>query len=252
MDQFVRAGVSEAEAFQRAVAQLGPPATVAAEFRKLSAFRWWPVRIVIAVWMAAILSLVCNFHPPDGRMDFAIEITVLCFATSIGMGSGILHGVLGACFVMQRCYSDFSPRCLHALFGVSRSFAWVGAGFTVFGMAWGEFWAHSPWTHHAGFNPGVEGWSVVVWLVAFLAAHRSRSISARGLLVASLLGCNLILLVWFRPWLGPGLAGGGGLQSSADPMHVLWMFMAAPLWLLNLLLFLVGLAPAGWLRLHKA
>jgi hypothetical protein len=92
----------------------------------------------------------------------------------------------------------------------------------------------------------------VVWLVGFLAAHYWRSVSARGLFLASLLGSDIILWSLFDPYLHLGLFGGSGLHSSENPMQLLWMFVGAPLCILNALLFLVGLAPAGWLRLRKA
>jgi hypothetical protein len=245
VEQLMRSGVSEAEAFQCAVTQLGSPAVMAREFRKLSAFNWSPVRVIGAVWVVAILTQVCNFHPPLGRTEWGIVMTVVCMSATIGYGTAILHGLFGACFVMQRCLSDSSPRRLQALCRVSRSFAWVAAGLTVvFGAALGEIW--SQWVRHEGFWLQVQAWSVVVWLVSFLAAHYWRAVSARGLFMASLLGSNIILWSLFGPYLDLGL------HSSENPMQLLWMFVGAPLWILNALLFLVGLAPAGWLRLRKA
>src|SRR5882672_2507801 len=56
-DQLVRSGMTEREAFQHAVAQLGGAPAIGAEFQKLEQCRWLPVRVIIAVGVTAALAL---------------------------------------------------------------------------------------------------------------------------------------------------------------------------------------------------
>jgi hypothetical protein len=88
---------------------------------------------------------------------------------------------------------------------------------------------------------------VVVWLACFLAAHRSRRFTARTLFLASLVGGNIVLLAWF----GPHLVMWGQLHSYGMNIHNTLLVVVMPM-TIYLVFFLVGLAPAGWLRLRKA
>src|SRR5262245_16820388 len=58
VDQFVRSGLTESEAFERAVQQLGRTSTIAAEFKKLDQPTWLPIKIVIGAGIAAALVFV--------------------------------------------------------------------------------------------------------------------------------------------------------------------------------------------------
>src|SRR5436190_23956792 len=57
VDQLVRSGMSEPEAFQRAVAQLGSASTIASEFQKLNQSTWLPIKVAIGVGLAVALAL---------------------------------------------------------------------------------------------------------------------------------------------------------------------------------------------------
>ena len=83
----------------------------------------------------------------------------------------------------------------------------------------------------------------MVWLLCFLCAHHFRRVAPRGLLPFSILGVSVVVMGWFWPNLLPRLHEYGRLNH-------LWLLPAMVV--ANLLVFLVGLAPAGWLRLHKA
>jgi hypothetical protein len=78
----------------------------------------------------------------------------------------------------------------------------------------------------------------------FLAAHALRWVTPRGLLLASLAGSNVVALGWFGGVLPQRLHNDGGAGSVG-----ILLFLAV---VGNLLVLLLGLAPAGWLRRRKA
>jgi hypothetical protein len=79
----------------------------------------------------------------------------------------------------------------------------------------------------------------------FLAAHSLRWVTPRGLLLASLAGSNVVAL-----GCGAGLSQGLHNYGYGNAGHAgILLFLAVAG---NLLVLLLGLAPAGWLRWHKA
>jgi len=247
VEELVRSGVPETEAFERAVQRLGSPAAVTSEFQKLNAFTWLPATAVTAAGIAAALLLAgylfSLFQTP--ARDILLAAHVL--AITLGYGATLLLGVLGVCFVCQRCATDFSPRRVRSLSRVTSTYGQIAALLTALGMVLGMVWSHQHWGRYWGWDSREVGaLSVVVWLLCFLCAHRSRRITARGALIASLLGSNLVLLAWF----GPLFPWREGLHSYGMPIQATPLMLAALA--MNLLFFLVGLAPAGWLRLRKA
>jgi hypothetical protein len=245
IEQLVRSGVPEADACQRAAADLGDPCAIASEFRKLGTTSWLPVRIVAglgagAALVAAILLIARPFTGPGAGLLISVHV----FTVTLGYGAALLLGVLGACFVLQRARADFAPARVAALSRVTSRFAIVAAVCTALGILTGMLWTHREWNRWWAWDaPEIGGFCVLLWMIAFLVAHRFRRITPRALLVASTLGSNVVLLAWFARILSPTLHP-AGLPPAAS------LVLAALL--LNLLLALLGLAPAGCLRPRKA
>ena len=83
-------------------------------------------------------------------------------------------------------------------------------------------------------------------LADLLLACRSLATDGRArLLVSSLLGSNIVILAWFPPFVSPT-----ALHSYGLPGGMITFLVAA--FAANLAFFLIGLAPAGWLRLRRA
>jgi hypothetical protein len=101
-------------------------------------------------------------------------------------------------------------------------------------IEWGRYWE---WDAKE-----IGGLSVVIWQVCFLFAHRFAG-GPRRVLVMSVLGNIVVSLAWF------GANQLTGLHSPGTSNHSLFLLAAV---VSNLALFLVGLAPAGWLRTGKA
>jgi hypothetical protein len=248
IEQLVRSGMNEAEAFQRAVTQLGPPEEVASEFRKLSAFTWLPVRVMTAIAGAGVLILPAWLFSAFRHRHWDLLLAAHVFAVALGYSLGLLLGVLGICFVAQRCHTEFPPRRSEALGRGASLFAAAACGLSALGTILGMFWSHREWGRFWGWDVHEIGaLSVVVWLACILIAHQSRRFSVRALFLASLIGGNIVLLAWF----GPHLMMWGQLHSYKMNIHNTVLVVIMPT-TINLVFFLVGLAPAGWLRLRKA
>ena len=248
VEQLTRSGMSEAQAFERAVTQLGPPSKVAAEFRKLNAFAWLPFRIVTVIAGAGVLLLPALLFTAFRHRHWELLLGAHVFSVTLGYSLGLLLGVLGICFVAQRCHAEFSPRRSEALGRGAFLFAAVACGFTALGTILGMFWSHREWGRFWGWDvQEIGALSVIVWLACVLIAQQSRRFTVRALFLASVLGSNVVLLAWF----GPHLMNWGRLHSYGMNIHNTVLVVVTPA-TINLVFFLIGLAPAGWLRWRRA
>lgn len=243
IDQLVRSGMTETEAFRSAVAQLGSPPTIAAEFKKLSQSTWWPVKVAIgmvfAVTIALAAFLAMHFDDRSSRLLLVSHV----FTVTLGYVTTFLIGALGICFVCQRCFSEFSPPHLQSLRRASFLFTSFAAGMTAAGIVLAAFWAKAEWGRYWDWDPKeTGGLCVLLWLVVLMAAHGWRRTTARGVAVLSIVGNVIVSLAWF----GANLVG--GLHGYGTPTY--WLL--AVLTISHLAFFLAAFAPAGCLRLRKA
>ncbi len=246
IEQLIHSGVPETEACQRAAAELGSPQTVAAEFRKLAPTGWLPVKIATGFALVGALALACllifrPFTHPSNNVLLAVHV----FTVTLGYGAGLLLGALGTCFILQRAWSDFSPRRAAPLSRATLAFATAATVFTAIGIVLGMVWSKREWGRYWGWDAKEIGaLCIIVWMTGFLAAHYFRWVTTRGLFVASVLGSNVVFLGWFGAHLPRALHnyGWGG------PAGILLFGAVAA----NVLIAALGLAPAGWLRWRKA
>jgi len=246
VDQLMRSGLGEAEAFQRAVDQLGPPQTMGAEFQKLGAPRLWlPVRIA-GVLMGIAVALVFAFllsAPFHHTTDVLLSMHVLTI--NLGYAATWFLGMLGICFVCQRCVSDFPARRLRPLPRFSFSFAAVATTLTAVGIVLGMFWSKRQWGRFWNWDPKeLGGLCVLCWLFAFMAAHRFSSMTPRALFVMSVLSGSVVILASLGPFYFPS-----SLHSYGTPSHVGQVLSVTVL--SNLFFFILGFTPAGWLHWRK-
>ena len=242
--QLVRSGMTEPEAFQRAVTQLGGAGAIALEFQKLDQGTWLPVKLVTGLGATAALAfailLIARFDA--GRTSFLLASHV--FLVTLGYTTTFLVGALGICFVGQRCFSDFSPSRMHSLMRTTFTFGCAAVSLTAVGIILGMIWAKAEWGRYWAWDAKEIGaFAVIVWQACFLFAHRFTCGTARGVLVMSVLGNIVVGLGWF----GANLLYGG--------LHSYGTWNYSPLLLAavvsNFAFFLIGLAPAGWLRPRK-
>jgi hypothetical protein len=242
VDQLVRSGIAEPEAFRRAVIQLGNPPAIASEFQKLERSTWWPATVipVIGVMAALALAMLLFSRIQAGRSSLLLASHV--FLVTLGYATTFLAGALGVCFVGQRCLWDLSPVQLRSLTRVTFILGCAAAGLTMIGVVLGMIWAKAEWGRYWAWDvKEIGGFTVIVWQAGFLFAHRT-GVTARGVVVLSLLGNIVVSLAWF----GANLLD--GLHRYGTASHG-WLLLIAVI--SNLAVFIAGLAPAGWLRLRK-
>ena len=242
VEQLVMSGMTEAEAFHRAVSQLGGAALIASEFRKLDPPTWLPVKLVIGFGLAlAVATMIFAFVQLDaGRMNFLLAGHV--FAVTLGYGTTFLVGALGICFVAQRCLSDFSPAQARSVTRVTFILGCVATGLTALGIALALVWAKAEWGRYWAWDAKETGaFAVIVWQAIFLLAHRSARITSRSMIVMTLLGNIVVGLAWF---------GGNILSGVHGYGQNYWLLLLTAV-VSNLAFFIIGLAPAGWLRSRK-
>lgn len=240
--QLVRSGLPVANAFQRAVAELGTMPGIASEFRKLDQPMWLPVKLAIGVTgLTAVVSAIALL----GRFDSSAAGLLLAthvFVITLGYTTTLLLGGLGICFVSQRCFDDFSTSRRQSIGRVSFVLSGVALLCTTIGVILGMAWAKITWGRYWAWDvKEIGGLCVIVWLAAYLVAHRFFKSSDRGILTISMLGNIVVSLAWFGPQLN-GLHQYGTFSQS-----VLLMAIVA-----NVGFFAMGYCPAGWLRSKQA
>jgi hypothetical protein len=242
----VQSGVPEAEACRRAAAELGSPETMAAEFRKLRPTAWLPVKVVTILGLMLAVGLVWWLFGRSGtRTSTDLLLGVHVLTVTLGYSAGVLLGFLGLCFVFQRCRGELPPRRMAPLTRVTATFAAAATGLTALGIVLAMFWSKREWGQYWNWDAKeIGGLCIFLWMGGFLAAHSLRWVTPRGLLLATLAGSNVVALGWFGGNLPQRLHNYGSVGSVG-----ILLFLAV---LGNLLVLLLGLAPAGWLRWRKA
>ncbi|HUR45422.1 MAG TPA: cytochrome c biogenesis protein CcsA [Candidatus Saccharimonadales bacterium] len=240
-EQLVRSGMNPPDAFQRALANLGNMPRIASEFRKLNQPLWLPVKLTIGVTalLALILAIFLIARLDSGRSSLVLAAHV--FTISLGYTLTLLIGGLGICFVSQRCVEDFSTSRLHSIARLSLVLGSVALCLTTLGVLLAMVWAKIEWGRYWAWDAKeIGGFSVVVWLVCYLVAHRFFKRSERGVLAISMLGNIVVSLAWVGPQVY-------GLHQYGTPATLLLSIAI----LINLAFFAIGFVPAGRLRIRN-
>lgn len=240
--QLVRSGITESEAFPRAVAQLGGTRMIGAEFQKLNHRPWWATKVVAALGLLLVLANLTSaiLFLNAGKINLLLATHV--FFVGMGYSTMFLVGALGVFFVGQRCFSDFSPSRSRSLTRLTFMLGYIAATMTVLGIVLGMLWAKIEWGRYWAWDIRENAALVIVlWQVCFLFTHRFTRTSARGILMMSLLGNIVVTLGWF----------GANMLSSPAHYWTLYQSLLMVGVVSNLAFFIAGLAPAGWIRLRK-
>jgi len=246
-EELVHSGLTQPEAFQRALKQLGTGPAIASEFQKLDPPTWWPVKVatVVVIMLALALPILLSARFNANRSGFLLASHV--FMVTLGYTTTFLVGMLGICFVGQRCFSDFSPGRVRSITRVTFVLGCVAAILTALAIILGMVWAKAESGRYWAWDPKETGALCVVgWLICFLALHRSRRMTARGVLVMSVVGNIVVSLGWFGANLFD-LHWRWTTRYSISSYS--WFLLAAVM--SHLAVFLLGWAPAGWLRPRK-
>lgn len=241
-EQLVRSGMSLPDAFQRAVAELGTIPGIAFEFRKLDEPLWLPIKLALGVTTLLAVGLAIFIIPRLSSDRSSLLLAAHTFTITLGYTLTLLIGGLGICYVSQRCLEDFSTTRLRVINRVSGMLGSVALCLTALGILLGMVWAKIEWGRYWAWDPKeIGGFSVAVWLIFYLSAHRLFKNCERGVLAISMLGNIVVSLAWFGPWANT-------LDQYGMPNTTLPLTVAV---LVHLAFFAIGFMPAGRLRLRN-
>jgi hypothetical protein len=245
VEELVGSGMSRTDAFQQAVSLLGTPEMIATEFEKLAPPAWLPAKaakaLLVTIGLLTAFTLIPQLRTQGGVWDPLLAAHAL--TVTLGYMTALLLGVMGICFVCQRCWADFPARRLHAMRRDSVALALFATGLIATGVVLGMLWSSREWGRVWGWDPKEIGaLAILLWLGGLLVAHTFRKISPRAFLVSSVLGGNIAALAYF----GPALLAKS--YAMASPLSVALLVFE----MLSLLMFLLAFAPAGWLRFRNS
>lgn len=194
----ISAGETAERAFESAVSRLGDPASIQTEFKKNHRTVIWPVRIGLALWLAASILPMVRFLDrlaagETGRILFAHILTL----TAGYAGVFLLTG-LGICYVWMRRSRKLSVARRLSLNRTVRLVCQAAAGLVFAGLVLGMLWSE----RHEGvfweWRPMEIGClSVVVWLVAMTATQRLNLTGERATMLLCIGGGMLVSAAWF-------------------------------------------------------
>jgi ABC-type transport system involved in cytochrome c biogenesis permease subunit len=246
-EELIKAGLSVEDAFNRAITELGPVEELASEFQKLGDPVWLPVKLALALAViVSLFSALIAFYilARAGSTQVKVVLAAHVFTITLGYIAVFLSGGLGICYVIQRCFAEVPPATRRSLSRANRRFAWAATLFSISGVVLGALWARLEWGRYWAWDAKeTGGFCVIVWSTLFLILHYFRQLSVRTLALTSLSGNIIVTVAWF------GANVLSTLQSSAQtypPWNLLLMLAAIAL---HLIILLIGLAPAGWLRI---
>ncbi len=192
------AGAAEAVAFEQAVARLGSPHSVCAEFNKLRVGHIWAVKIGWGIWLAAILLVggALMRRLLGGRLDFVLGAHVL--SITAGYGGAILLGGFGSLFVVWGRSGRLSTARRQSLNRAVHRFGPLVAGLVIAGLLLGMLWSRQNWGRYWGWDPKeIGGLCASAWLVAWVVVLRSGRLRDQAVMLLGVGGSTVVTLAWF-------------------------------------------------------
>lgn len=215
------AGQPAETAWAAAVARLGSPAALAAEFAKTpaAAWRWAPGWICAAVYLVVIVSAAIPMLGMISQRELGMILVPHVFFILAGYLATMTFGGLSAWLTVSRIWGGVTRRRIECLRWWGWRFALAAtalclAGF-VFGSVWGRLTLGAFWTNDPREFGGV---AMIVWNLLGLAwLARPRSVG-RIDLALGLVGNCVVGVSWFVACL---------LASDMTPMAFWPAFLAA-------------------------
>jgi hypothetical protein len=211
--------IPEDKLFETALAKLGSPSELAAEYAKLNPISraWLPVRIarIAAVAAAVVAAALLARKLADGRIS--ILLTVHIWTVTIGYLSMFLIGGLGICYVCARWFSDPGPGRREALLSATFQFAGVALVLTAIGIGLGAVWAKENLGRYWAWDPKETGGMLVLGWAALMSAARWLKPSQKPVMISMALVGNMITAwAWF---------GANAMAQGLSPHTLLNIFI---------------------------
>lgn len=242
-EHLVAAGLRPAAAFGTAVKQLGTEGALSREFKKLGPFNWLPAKIVTGLGIVLVLAFAVMVIARGTASGLGVLLGFHVFTITVGYTATFLTGAVGACFVAQRCFGSVSALQERAIVDFSLILGRIALAMTAIGVLLAMLWAKAAWGFYWEWDAKeIGGLSMIIWSAGFLSIRRVLNRNGRAILLLSLVGNIVVCLAWFGANLLTRVQGPAGTGFWS----LLWAFVAG-----NVLVCLLGLAPAGCLRLNR-
>ncbi len=140
-------GAAPSDAADEAIRQLGDPAAIVAEFRKLPPSRWLPARLAWLVWLAmvGVLLIVAGLRLREDPHLANAALTGHIVALTAGYAAVAVVGILGGILAVARLSRGFQPRHARAYRREHRRLLGVALVLVAAGYVLGLAWAQNAW-----------------------------------------------------------------------------------------------------------
>jgi hypothetical protein len=154
----------------------------------------------------------------------------------------LMFGGLAICYVCQRWARGFSIARMGPLSRAALWFTGFSAILTALGIVLGALWAKEHFGRYWGWDiREIGGLAVLGWLLLLLAMQCC-NVGVHATMILGIGGNIVVALAWF----GVNLVGHGAKGYGVALIYLLFSFIA-----LNLVVFIIGLLPAGLLRVKQ-
>jgi len=244
VQRLIAAGQTPANAWETALARLGDPRQLAAEFGKVSApgaLGWLPARVIVAELALLGLGLAWLIGTKLFQGQFGVLLAGHVFTIILGYVTIFAVGFLAVWALLSRVVAGTEARQGEGFRAAASALAAAALVLNAVGVVLGGWWAADNLGRFWGWDAKeIGGLSVVVWNAVLLLWLRFRPAAFLVGMVLAGVGNVVVGLSWFVPALldnrhsygfGPPLLG----------------FV-----IVQLVLLLLALVPAGWLARQRA
>jgi len=242
VQRLVAAGQTPASAWETALARLGDPRQLAAEFGKVpaaGALGWLPARVVVALLALLGLGLAWVIGTNLLQGQFGVLLASHVFTIVLGYSTIFAVGFLAVWALLSRVVAGTAARQGEGFRNAAVALAATGLVLTAVGVVLGGWWAADNLGRFWGWDPKeIGGLSVLVWNAVLLLWLRYRPAAVLAGMVLAGVGNVIVSLSWF----GPAL-----LDNRHSYGIGLWLGFVV----VQLLLLLLALVPAGWLARQR-
>jgi hypothetical protein len=247
VEQLTSTGCSPEEAVEVAMARLGHPGALAAEFAKVpSSAPWLPVRVAFVGGAVLAASMVMPLWPKLVAGGVTSLLATHMGLVMLGYVSTMLVGFLATCYVIARLFRGLSDGQALTLNRAALGLTGLAVALTGVGIAFGSIFCPNEKTGWAfGLDTcEVGGLGILAWNVITLAGCRlGRRPESLGKMMGLGLAGNIVVVLG---WLG---ASAFERQLHGNPAD---FTPVVALVLVQLALAGLALAPAGCLRSARA
>ena len=226
-----------ADAFQKAVDDLGPQTDLTSEFQKPNT-TWLPIKAataIVAVLLIAGLFLCARFT----NRPLGLILGPHVFTITVGYGAALLIGCLGITYAAQRSVRDFTPTRAHSIARSTSTLAIIATVLTAIGFVLGMVWSHLAWNRAFSADPKEIGaLAVLASQMCLIAAQRTNALSPRAVMTIAIIGGIVCACAWF----------------GANTWMMNKSFHSWPLWIIvipHLIALFASFLPSGWLAVRR-